>query len=101
MKLLKQKFPTKTREQVEKEMDDVFSGKDKSGRAKMLKKAAFAMKAFKTKEEIKQVFVEEYIKKYGELSSGKTSLNKIKKEVGLIEKSKEKNNKKDSKKENC
>ena len=38
------------------------------------------MQALKTKEEIEQLFVDEYIKKYGELVTGKKTLKELAKE---------------------
>lgn len=80
MKLFKQKIPTKTREQIEKEIDYSLSNKDQSQRGKMLKKARFALLALYPKEKIREMFIDEYIKKYGELKTGKTSLEQIHKE---------------------
>ena len=79
MKFFKQpKIEPKTREQITQEIENVLNKKDNSPRAKMLRKAAFALKALKTQDEIKAMFIEEYIKKYGELQTGKVSLKELK-----------------------
>jgi len=78
--LKKQKFPEKTREEIEKDIDNSMSGNDKSQRGTMLRRATLSLMAFYPKEKIREMFIDEYIKKYGELKTGKTSLSKLKKE---------------------
>ena len=80
MKVKKEKIEPKTREEIEKEIDDVLSGKDKTQRGNMLRKSVLVLKAFKTKEQIRQLLIDEYVKKYGEISSGKKSIKQLKKE---------------------
>lgn len=78
MKLRKTKIPTKTRTEIEQEIEDVLSGKDKSKRGKMLRRASKGLMFTMSKEQIKDLFVKEYIKKYGELSSGKITIEELK-----------------------
>lgn len=78
MKALKVKF--KTDKEIENDIDACLSGRDKSQRGTMLRSAAKALSLMKTKEEIRQLFIDEYKKKYGDLYSGKKSLEQIKQE---------------------
>ena len=80
MKANKVIIPKKTREQITLEMENVFNGKDKSQRGTMLRSAIKVLMLTKPKEEIKKEFIEEYIKKYGELQTGKISLDKLRKD---------------------
>jgi len=80
MKEMKVKIKPKSREEIEKEIDDILAGKDKSPRGIMLRNASKALKFHKTNKEIRDLFVEEYVKKYGELSSGKKSVEQLKEE---------------------
>jgi len=80
MKLGKQKkIEPKTRAEITQEIEDIFAKKINTKRAKMLRKASTALRSLKSQEEIKELFVEEYVKKYGELSSGKTTVEELKK----------------------
>ena len=78
--LKKTKVPEKTREEIEKDIDNAISGNDKTQRGLMLRRSALGLMAFYPKEKIRQMFIDEYIKKYGELKTGKTTLNKLKKD---------------------
>jgi len=78
------KIPDKTREEIEKEIKNIYDGKNHTPRGLMLKRAMIPLKLTMSEKEIINLFVKEYVKKYGELSSGKKSLEDIKKESGMI-----------------
>ena len=80
MKLFQKKIPTKTREEIVKEIDDIFAGRDHSERGKLILRTSIPLKALMGEEKVKAMFVEEYIKKYGELKTGKKSVETMKKE---------------------
>jgi hypothetical protein len=73
-------IPFKSREDIEKEVTEILEGKGNHPHAGKLRKAAKVLSAFKTKEEIKELFIEEYVKKYGLLQTGKISLDELKKQ---------------------
>jgi len=82
MKFLQTK--PKTREEITLEIDNILNKKDKSMRGRMLYKSyqtIMVMNPQATKESIRNEFIEAYIKKYGELVTGKKSLDNIKKEA--------------------
>jgi hypothetical protein len=75
------KIQPKSRKQIEDEIDGILAGKDRSQRGTMLRNAANALRVMNTAEEIRQMFIQEYIKKYGELESGKKTIEQIKQEA--------------------
>lgn len=75
------KIQPKSREQIETEIGNILAGKDHSQRGMMLRNAARALSAFNTKEEIKEMFVKEYIKKYGQLERGEKTIEQIKQQA--------------------
>ena len=84
MKLGKQKkIKPKTDEECEKEIDDIISGKKKGLGANIVRKWIKGRKLVEPMESIRLNLIAEYKAKYGALSSGKTSLTKIGKDVGL------------------
>jgi hypothetical protein len=68
--------------QIEDEIENILSGRDRSQRAAMLRKASNALTLFKgmSKEQVKEMFIAEYKKKYGDLQTGKKTLEQIKSE---------------------
>jgi hypothetical protein len=75
-------IPFKTDKQIEDEIENILSGRDRSQRAAMLRKASNALTLFKgmSKEQVKEMFIAEYKKKYGDLQTGKKTLEQIKSE---------------------
>jgi hypothetical protein len=82
MKFGKPKFPKKSDEDIEKEMRNIITGKDKSLRGRMLKQGmtAIMIKDGIGTEEVIKLMVAEYKQKYSDLCSGKKTLDDIKKE---------------------
>ena len=80
MKLKQPKIPYKTDKEIEKEITEILDGKGNHPHGNKLRKASKILSMYKTKEEIKQLFIEEYKKKYKPLQKGKTTLEEIKKE---------------------
>lgn len=79
MKLGKEKkIPFKTDKEIEIEITEILEGKGKHKHGRKLRKAAKVLSVLKTPEEIKQLFIDEYKKKYGALQSGKISLEELK-----------------------
>jgi len=74
------KLPEKTREEIEKDIDNAINGNDHSQRGKMLRRTTLGLMAIYPKEKIRQMFIDEYIKKYGELKTGKITFKKLKKQ---------------------
>jgi len=91
MKLQKQEeIPFKTDKQIETEIKEILSGTGKHKHGGKLRKAAKVLSAFKTQEEIQELFIAEYKKKYKPLQEGKTTLKDIKKEsLEAVKKSKQ------------
>jgi len=77
------KIPSKSRKEIELEINNIYDGKDHTPRGLMLKRAMIPLKMTMSRQEIIDLFVGEYVKKYGELSSGKKSLENLKKESGM------------------
>ena len=75
-------IPHKTDKQIEEEITNILNGKDRSQRGAMLRKASNALTLFKgmSKEQVKAMFIAEYKKKYGDLQTGKKTLDQIKSE---------------------
>ena len=76
----KEKIPKKSLKEIESEIDNIIKGKDKSTRGKMLRKAYITLCAIKDPKQVRQEFIDEYVKKYGEISSGKKSIAQLKEE---------------------
>ena len=74
-------IPKKSDKQIEEEIDSILTGKDHSNRGKMLRTAAKTLRVLHSEEDIKKMFIKEYKKKYGELQSGKKTLEQIKQEA--------------------
>lgn len=74
------KIKKKTRKEIEQDIENVLNGKDKSQRGKMLRMASKPLLITQTKEEVKKMFVDEYVKKYGLLEKGKISVKELKKQ---------------------
>jgi len=83
MKLKQPKIIPKTREEIEIEITEILENKGNHKHGTKLRQASKILSMYKTKEEIKQLFIEEYVKKYGELSSGKTTIKKMQEEIKL------------------
>ena len=80
MKVKKEKIKPKTRKEIEEEIDSIITGKDRSQRGKMLNKAYKTLCAIKPAKQVRQKFINEYVKKYGEISSGKKTIEELKQE---------------------
>ena len=80
MKVKKEKIKPKTRKEIEEEIDSIITGKDRSQRGKMLNKAYKTLCVIKPAEQVRQEFIEQYVKKYGEISSGKKTIEELKQE---------------------
>ena len=80
MKVKKEKIKPKTRKEIETEIDSIITGKDRSQRGKMLNKAYKTLCVIKPAKQVRQEFIDEYVKKYGEISSGKKSIAQLKEE---------------------
>jgi len=80
MKVKKEKIKPKTRKEIEEEIDSIITGKDRSQRGKMLNKAYKTLCVIKPAEQVRQEFIDEYVKKYGEISSGKKTIEELKQE---------------------
>ena len=74
------KIKPKTRKQIETEIDSIITGKDRSQRGKMLNKAYKTLCVIKPAKQVRQEFIDEYVKKYGEISSGKKTIEELKQE---------------------
>ena len=73
-------IPRKTWQECETEIENIMSGKNKSRNTWIIRRFISARKlAGDSEETIKEMLTIEYHKKYGELSSGKTSLEQMKK----------------------
>jgi hypothetical protein len=83
MKMKKQMIPYKTDEEMEMEVKEILAGKGHHPHGGKLRQAAKMLRAFKSKEEIEKLFIEEYKKKYKPLMNGTVSLGELKKQVGL------------------
>ena len=83
MKIKEPKIIPKTREEIELEITEILENKGKHKHGAKLRQAAKVLSIYKTREEIRQLFIEEYVKKYGELSSGKTTIKKMQEEIKL------------------
>ena len=75
------KIPKKSKEEIEKEITDILKGKGHGQREIMLRMASKSLRVFNTQEEVIKLFVDEYIKKYGQLESGEKTLEQIKQEA--------------------
>jgi len=75
------KVPKKTKEEITKEITDILKGKGHGQREIMLRTAAKSLRIFNSEEEIINLFVKEYIKKYGQIESGEKTLEQIKQEA--------------------
>ena len=80
MKMKQPKIPFKSDKEIETEITEILEGKGNHPHAGKLRKAAKMLGVFKTKEEIKQMFIEEYKKKYKPLQKGKITLEELKKQ---------------------
>ena len=83
MKVKQPKIIPKTRKEIELEITEILENKGKHKHGNKLRQAAKVLSLYKTKEEIKSLFIEEYVKKYGELSSGKTTIKKMQEQIKL------------------
>jgi len=77
------KIPNKTKKEIVQEINNIYDGKDHTPRGVMLKRAMLPLKMTMSRQAIVGMFVAEYVKKYGELKSGKKSLEDLKKESGM------------------
>ena len=74
-------IPRKTWKECEQEIENIMSGKNKSRNAWIVRRFISARKlAGDPEETIKNMLTIEYHAKYGQLSSGKTSLEQLKKD---------------------
>ena len=80
MKVKKEKIKPKTRKEIEEEIDSIITGKDRSQRGKMLNKAYKTLCVIKPAKQVRQKFIKQYVQKYGEISSGKKTIEELKQE---------------------
>ena len=71
------KLPKISREEAEKKIDAILSGKEKGLKAQIVRNWAKARETIETKESIRQNLIKEYLAKY----NGKTTLKEVQKEV--------------------
>jgi len=76
----KEKIPKKSLKEIETEIDNIIIGKDKTTRGRMLHKAYLTLSTIKPAKQVRKEFIDEYVKKYGEISSGKKSIAQLKEE---------------------
>jgi len=77
------KIKPKTDKECEKEIDNIISGKTKTMGATIVRQWIKARLAVEPMDSIRKNLILEYKTKYGQLATGKTSLTKIGKEVGV------------------
>ena len=79
----KPKIKPKTDKECEQEIDNIISGKTKTMGATIVRQWIKARLAVEPMDSIRKNLILEYKTKYGQLATGKTSLKKIGKEVGV------------------